>query len=283
MALSILITPCVKVEVGVHYSKFVKVFKNHKFISLCAKTWRFVTNNLQEIDSCLKQKSVFELICTETKSLNVGEYRDEAQVKFCEKFTVDGVKCTKYVCLSVFEWDMLKLQLTHIERLLNYDVVKQEEEHGEWSLYSPKFVSDEKTRTTTKRLVPRMCETSFSLQLCTYLVTQEINEIVKTSCHGCTTNSDKTELHGAGGFGEGCQATWPEKVNNHFDTAKGKIDLSKAVKCINESLALKTELSDLPSESKLRSCVLDHKVIETCAACTELLPIYWDFYKKVLC
>lgn len=273
---TVAISQNVKVEIGAHFSKFVKVHKFQKNIALAAKTWRFIMNNVSMIDSCLSENTEFKLSCTESKSLRVGMFRDQSQVTFCEDFVKNNDKFTKYVSLNKWEWSALTKQQERINQLLDYDVIATDE-NGTPGFSNLLAAIDNNVK---KRLVPRMCAKTFALQLCAYLVTDTLEKTKNVECYGCQIASDKPGDHALNDHG--CKAPWNTIVQARFDDAKQALNVAAAIERINTAMGWSMEVQDIPDEQELRNVVLNHKALTACAACKLLLPIYWNMYYLVL-
>ena len=264
----------IKVEVGVFFSKYVKISGYGKSISLVNKAWRMIVNNQALIDKSLEDGSDFGLTFTTAKTIKVGLFRDQPYLTFCKQFEANGQPRTMYISLKKSEWTRLKQNIADIERVLNYDVIACDD-NDTWSIH-PTVVNN----SHKKRLVPRMCQKTFMLQLHTFLVSEEIKRRVKKSCYGCALGSNDPYSHMMNGCG--CQADWSSIVNFFYTEIKPATVVANAVDTINSLMTWNVEYQPVPDEMELLQVVIDHKKLSCCSPCSELLPLYWELYKKAL-
>ena len=274
MAHSIDICSGVKVDIGCHYSKFVKVYKKEKFVTLSLKAWRFVENNAELITKSLMDNSDFGLELTDAKRLRVAMFRNMRFVTFCEDFRKNEQQLTKYVSLTKDEWMAMKQKLAAIKHVLDYDVVYQDE-YGDWCPFDSKATPSLDV-TSNMRIIPRMCSDTFAIQLNAFLITEEIKRNLKKDCWGCSVDSKEAEAHSRNGHG--CHSTWEEIVDAKFEETKSTINLAAVISAVNTRTGWSMELKKLPEDKELRSVIVNHQLLDSCTCCTELLPIYWDLY-----
>ena len=279
MAETITVSDNVKVEVGVRFGKYIKIYRGQKSISLSDITWKFVFNNHESlIAKSLENNSEYGLTFTQAKSLRVSMFRDQPYVTFCEDFVAkDGKRLTKYVSLNKAEWKTLQSNLEKIQRILNYDVLYRDDA-GDWYLAQ---VGQDVSNSIEKRLAPRMCAKTFELQLCVYLITSMINKTRKDTCEGCKTMVNLPYWHASDGFG--CQADWYTTVHTRLTDVKQMINVEQAINTINLLMGWKAANKGFEFDDQLLCDVtVDHKAMPACDACKELLPIYWDMFENIL-
>ena len=277
MAETITISDNVKVEVGVRFNKYVKLHKGPRSIALAAKTWQFVVNNKELITKSLRNNSDFGLTFTQAKSLRVSMFRDQPWVTFCEDFSKDGKRLTKYVSLDKLEWDLLQNSVNEIQRILNYDVIYAGATGG-WRLKRAEEAIDSESQM---RLVPRMCEKTFVLQLHVYLITAMINKTRKNTCEACNQGIDLPYWHKTNGFS--CDADWYTTVTARIDDVKQMINLKEAINTINGAMNWQMSSERYIVDNELLSEVtINHEVLPTCDDCQKLLPTYWNLYENLL-
>ena len=276
MAQTVAISDIVKVEVGVRFGRFVKIYRGEKSISLADKTWLFVVNNQKLITKSLESGSDYGLTFTQAKSLRVSMFREQPYVTFCEDFSAkDGKRLTKYVSLNKLEWNTLQNNIATIQKILNYDIIYCDAS-GNWHLPRAGQVLE---NATERRLVPRMCAKTFELQLRVYMITKLINETRKETCDGCNQMIDLPYYHRSDGFG--CQADWYTSVQARLEDVQQMINLEEAISTVNRAMLWEMTANNFTFDNQLlRDVTVDHKTMPACDSCKELLPIYWDLFES---
>ena len=265
----------ISLDVGVHFSKYVKINGYGKSISLSRKAWRRIANDRLLIDKSLEDGSECELTFTAAKSFKVSMYRNQRFATFCKQFENNGRKHTMYISLNKTEWCSLKQHIDDIARTLEYDVIACDS-HGVWRIH-PSAADD----SVKNRLVPRMCKETMMLQLCSYLVLEEITKSVKQACYGCSSNSADPYAHSM--YGQGCQADWSGIVQIKINDAMKNVNLSNAIDVINKEMNWWVECIPVADNAALFQAVTERGHVKSCCStCEELLPIYWELYKAIL-
>ena len=268
----------VKVEVGAHYSKFLKLTVFQKSIALSVKVWQSFKSHVDSIDKCLTDEDDYRLQLSQDKYLQVAKFRDRHYITFCEDFIVNNDQHTKYVSLDTIQWFMFKQKFEEINRILDYDVIHcgSENDDDDWRIHPARISTDRK-----KRLVPRMCSKTFVTQLYVFILTNYMKAAVKRLCYGCSVSSDDPYMHMTGD--SGCQSDWSVIVHSQMENAQQKVSLADAIASVNTVMGwnMELEMDKLPSLEKLRNIIVNHKALSTCDPCRELLPIYWKMYDDV--
>ena len=273
MAETIKISDNIKLEIGVHFSRFVKVYRQKKSLSLSAKSWQNIMECQQQIANCLEEKSGFSMEFTEVKSLRVSTFKNQSYVTFCEDFTKDEQTFTKHVSLDKNEWKTVMQKQERIAQLLDRDIIYCDAV-GHWYMHEGQVEN-----ITKKRLVPRMCTETFLMQLFANRLRAFIKARLEKSCYGCSVSSSDTYAHMLDGYG--CQSDWESVVAAQLEDAKKSVNLSQAVSAINSAMDWNMVCTEAPNNDAIKQVMLSHTALETCSCCKELLPVYWELYEYV--
>ena len=253
---TIIVSGKLKVEVGVYYSKFVRLTHFQRTICLSDKLWRFVENNQELICKSLEENSEYGLQLTDGKAPKVGMYKNNPYLTFSEVFTAkDGQDYTKYLSIGKNEWHALQHQLASIRKILDYDVIYAELDSSSWNLLTP----GESVVNVKKKLVPRLCNDTFMLQVCTYLMSEKIKASLKKSCFGCATSSTDDYAHTM--VGAGCMSNWASAVDAKY--AENKLSIPTvvaAIESINGVMQWDMRIQAMPSDNELRDVIIDEKI-----------------------
>ena len=204
-------------------------------------------------------------------------FKAQPYVAFCEDFSKDGKRLTKYVTLDQHEWSTLQKSIARIQNSLNYDVIYAEDSDT-WHLQQ---ITKSESADAKLRLVPRMCRQTFLLQLYVYLVTSMIKKTRKDTCEACQKGIDLPYWHQSDGFA--CAADWYTTVTTRLDDAKQAIDIEHAVSVVNAAMGWQMSSKDYTvNDDLLRDVTVNHEVLPTCDECRSLLPIYWRLYEELL-
>ena len=273
------------VEVGVAYSKFVKLYVNNKNFTLSERQWIFVTNKAAYINKQLEKLEDFNVEISPSKRVKMNVYEKRVYVSFCEDFEKDGNIFTKYCGLTLTDWEvLLKAKGEVLERMSQ--AIAYRHEDGEWSLIPNGAISVEDGRVVNRQLVGSMGTRELRTHLAAFLIRRQIKAMVDE----CKPAEDANT-----GTSDDCVATWPEQVARFFDTAAASIYLDDVLRNMKRALKQNIATYNIPDEvvlSEVKQWVLlspEESVIpeelvdngEHHISMKEWYTIYWITFQKL--
>ena len=270
----ITITGSLRFEVGVAFSKYVKLFSMAKWMTFSEKLWLLIKENENYIDLSLSTKTDFLVELSPSKSIKVAKFMNQWYVSFCESFEKDGKTLTKFITLNPTEWRLLTGRFKAVDERLSQDVVYCNY-NDNWYLLKDNAIKFDQSSEIRSRLVPRMCVDSFNQLLNAYLVTVEIDKIRQENCDGCKHREPGQKAH----MGDGCLGDWDLSVDLHVSNAEKTIKPLAAVITLNKKMGWDMSIKRYVDAEKVRDAVIDHQELDVCEKCTELPGIYWSLFQ----
>ena len=272
---TIFLNQSLKVEIGAAFSKFVKLYRDDKWITISEKGWRFVCNNAEQIRKSLEKKSEFGLTITDTKSVKMSMFRDQPYVAFCETFTRNEQAFTKHVNFSKTEWALLEAAFPVINDYLTQVILYSGGDNC-WYLLREDALSHKYTSEIECKLAPPMSNENINLQLAAFLIQRKIEAAAREECKACNDSSLSQLSH----TGPGCMAEWEDKVSMFYATAKPLIDFDEALERLNKRMKWNIRVVGELDESKLECMVRNRRADVDMGKFNEAVrESYWSLYE----
>ena len=235
------------VEVG-QYGKYVKLFRNEKWISISENSWKFIKNNAELINQSMQNDSDYSLTLTTNKSIQVGMFLNCSYLSFCEKYSIEGEERCNYINLNDNEWQHFWLVIPNVNQVLKSAVVYRV--GNEWSFVSsPKF--DE------YKFISKVSDDDVNYVLAAYLIEQQVEALVQEECDTCSCREEFPD------DAQAFQEHFGTHINKYFNTALIGINIDRALMKLNKALNWNVkEQSFFGETQKLRKVAVTPSLIQ---------------------